>query len=111
MQQNEVSQNEWRQLIDEQKESGLSKVAFCKLKGIKPEKFYYYADTLTKPKHKKVNTASEFVPVEVKKSIVTRKITEPSSIRLILKNGIECVLSDEINSKRIKEVVEALLQC
>lgn len=111
MQQNEDSQNEWRKLIDEQKESGLSKVAFCKLKGIKPEQFYYYADTLTKPKHKKVNTVSEFVPIEVKKSIATHKITESKCIRLILKNGIECILPDEIDGKRIKEVVEVLLQC
>ena len=51
------------------------------------------------------------MPIEIKKSVVPHKITEPRGIRLILKNGIECVLPDEIEGKRIKEVVEVLLQC
>jgi hypothetical protein len=113
MQINEDRHDEWRKLIDEQIKSGLSKAAFCNEKGIKAERFYYYADILTKPKvnNRKLNNASEFIPVEIKKSISPNKNVDTYAIRLILKNGIECVLPDGIDSKRIKEVVEALQQC
>ena len=68
-----------------------------------------YADVLTKSKRTTVNSPSEFVPVQVKKSVSSIKSAEPCVIRLILKNGIECILPDGIESKRIKEVVEVLV--
>ncbi len=111
MQINESHRDEWRKLVDEQKASGLNKAAFCKEKGIKAERFYYYADILTKPNNTKINTTPQFVPVEIKKTISPNKNVNTCAIRLILKNGIECVLPDGIDSKRIKEVVEALQQC
>lgn len=112
MQINENHHNEWQKLIEEQKTSGLSKRAFCKQRGINVEKFYYHARGVTRLKSGMlINQTSQFLPVQVKKSTLPVKATEHSSIRLILKNGIECILPDGIESKRIKEVIEVLQQC
>lgn len=109
---NEDNCNEWQKLIEEQKASGLSKAVFCKQKGIKADQFYYHASILIKSKRMTApNNAPEFVPVQVKKSIDPIKSAESCVIRIILKNGIECILPDEIESKHIKEVVEILQQC
>jgi hypothetical protein len=77
MQINDNHRDEWRKLVDEQKASGLNKAAFCKEKGIKAERFYYYADILTKPNNINLNITPEFVPVEIKKTISPNKSADP----------------------------------
>lgn len=109
MQTIETRHAEWQKLIEEQKTSGLSKAGFCKAKGIRETSFYYYLDKLNRPKPKPLSSLENFVPVEIKSPISA--VTQFSELRLILKNGIECVLPESVSSKRIRDVVEALLQC
>ncbi len=111
MQTVEEHHTKWLKIIEEQKTSGLSKAAFCKGKGIKDNQFYYYADKLNQPKAKKFSNVENFVPIEIKPSRFVSSAPEPASLRIILKNGIECVLADRVSSQRIREVVEVLLQC
>ncbi|MES2661793.1 MAG: hypothetical protein V4629_00665 [Pseudomonadota bacterium] len=111
MQSNTHRHVEWRKLIEEQKESGLNKAAFCKEKGLAVEKFYYYADTLTKPKKQNLNKEPVFVPIEIKPSARVNTVAKPAYIRIILRNGIECILSEEFNVRPIKDLIEVLQKC
>lgn len=109
MQTSEERYTEWKKIIEEQKTSGLSKAGFCKAKGIRENSFYYYLDKLNCPKTKPLSSVENFIPVEIKSPISI--VTQFSELRLILKNGIECVLPESVSGKRIREVVEVLLQC
>ena len=40
------NRSEWEALVDEQNKSGLSKIKFCKEKGIAISRFYYYQKLL-----------------------------------------------------------------
>jgi hypothetical protein len=111
MQTVEEGHREWQRIIEEQKTSGLSKAAFCKTKGIKDKHFYYYSNKPNQPKAKRLSQVENFVPIEIKHSRFFNLPSEPATLRLILKNGIECVLPEGVSSQRIREVVEVLLQC
>lgn len=111
MQPSEERYAEWKKIIEEQKASELSKAAFCKVNGLKDNQFYYYADKLNEPKAKGFSPVENFLPIKVKHSEFVSSSSEGGTVRLILKNGIECVLADGVSSQRIKEVVEVLLQC
>lgn len=106
-----TNKEEWRKIIEEQASSGLSIVSFCKQKGIKAEKFYYHADTLKESKHKKIKDNPDFLPVEVTPLFQNKECINQLSIRIILKNGIECILPEGITGDYIKEVVEVLQKC
>jgi hypothetical protein len=111
MQTSEERYADWKKVIEKQKTSGLSQAAFCKAKGIKDKHFYYYANKLNQPKDKRFSNVENFVPIEIKPSTFVSLPSESVALRLILKNGIECVLVEGVSSQRIREVVEVLLQC
>jgi hypothetical protein len=112
---NKAIKAEWENLIEEQKTSGLSKAKFCKQKGIKPARFYYHESGKRKHETKNKKNLLSFTPVTIKKpEIFTNKdINNPAGefIRLILKNGIECQIPQDINKACLKEIIEALQQC
>lgn len=109
MQTIEERHGEWEKIIEEQKTSGLSKAAYCKPKGISENRFYYYLDKLVR-RETRANVKN-FVPVEIKDTTFVRLPAEAMELRLILKNGIECVQPEGISGRRIKEVIEVLVQC
>lgn len=110
---NETKKAEWEKLIEEQKLSGLSKAEFCKRKGMKPARFYYYEGELRKKEFKKASDNSSFIPIKLKNSVLaTNKNTDnQSSIRIIFKNGTECLIPEGINKNYLKEIIEVLQQC
>ena len=108
--------SEWQALIDEQIVSGLSKTKFCQQKGIAISRFYYHLNLL-KPaaendqaKVLSSKPSSTLIPIQIKDS-ARKAIANECSIRLLLKNGLECVLPSSIGNKRMKEIIEVLISC
>jgi hypothetical protein len=108
------TKNDWQVLIDEQIQSGLSKIKFCQQKGIATSRFYYYLNLLRPNKKKKSDKilaqdlANQIVPVKIQKAVIDEPCCD---IRLRLKNGLECILPGSINKNRLKEIIEVLILC
>jgi hypothetical protein len=108
---------DWQSLIAEQSKSGLSKAAFCRQKGVKPPHFYYY-ESMLKQRNKSLPSKIReeypqpfLVPIEIKKAAENHKLPEAQVIRFLLKNGMECVLPNAMDIKRLKEIIEVLVTC
>jgi hypothetical protein len=111
MQTEEKRYTEWKKMIEEQKVSGQSKAAYCKAKGISENRFYYYSNKLKHSKPEILTNVKKFIPVDSKNLSSVNSVSVPSELRLILKNGIECVLPEGVSSRWIKEVIGVLVQC
>jgi hypothetical protein len=107
------SRSEWQALIEEQNKSGMSKIKFCKEKGIKPARFYYYQNLLSSPderdnaKAQETATLQTIIPIKVKND-VEKNHENSFQIKVILKNGLRCVLPSTIDKRSLKEIVEVL---
>lgn len=108
------TKNDWQTIIDEQIQSGLSKLKFCQQKGISTSRFYYYLNLLRpdlKKEPAKVITpklSNPLVPINVKDPVISETNCD---IRLVLKNGLECILPSYFDNKRLKEIIEVLMSC
>ena len=107
MTEQESRYSEWRNLIEEQEKSGMNQDLFCKMKGVSVAKLQYYRkktqSTPAQPRQK--FTEIKLTPTVPKPPLVSKEI------RLVLQNGIQCFLPADIDIKRAKEWVEALLSC
>ena len=101
----EERHSKWRQLIESQKQSGLTQTEFCKQHNLTLATFTYYNSAL-KPKN--INTEikkNKFAPVQVKTAV---KLQE---FKIILPNGVRCFIPLEMDSLIIKKFIEILRIC
>ena len=99
----------WKELVEEQENSGLSQIAFCKQKNLKSSKFGYYR-TVVKSKDKiKTNQVDQplFSTVQIKNT-ESNKLSE---IKIILPNGFQCVIPSAMDAVQLKKIMGALLSC
>ena len=107
MQQNSEtkSQPDWKSLIAEQENSGLSQKEFCNQRGLVLSQFVYYRCSSRK-KDKNIQTAKPALkPVKV----IGNEIQ--GDIRLSLPNGFQCSFPCSFDMDQIKRLVEVLLSC
>lgn len=107
---------DWSSLVEEQSKSGLSKAAFCKQKGVKAAKFYYHQMKLecrVEPSRSLPEVEGcipALIPIGIKKS-EDNELIDNVPIRFIFRNGMECLLPNDITIKRLKDLVEVLMTC
>lgn len=101
----EVRRSEWRELIEAQERSGLSRVEFCKQNNLVLSQFVYYRSQIRRPAE--VQKENAFIPIQIA-PVDSRHLSE---IRILLPNGLECILPCCIESKYVKALVGALLSC
>ena len=105
-----LQRDKWFALIEEQEKSGLSVSDFCKEHNLKLSHMHSYRHLLKK--HKEIvegNVQGKLVPIKIKpKHKVAIMLGE---IRLILNNGIQCVLPSNTELNQIKALVEVLMIC
>ncbi len=107
---------DWTSLIEEQNKSGLSKAAFCKQKGVKAAKFYYHQAKIacwvepSRVMPEVEGCIPALIPIGIKKS-EDNELIDNVPIRFIFRNGMECLLPNDITIKRLKDLVEVLMTC
>lgn len=107
MQQNSEikSQSDWKSLIAEQENSGLSQKEFCNQRGIVLSQFVYYRCS---SKNKDKNTQT------TKPALKPVKVVDNEShgdIRLSLPNEFQCSFPCSLDMNQIRRLVEVLLSC
>jgi hypothetical protein len=105
-----LQKDRWRTLIEEQEKSGLSVSTFCKERGLKLAQMYCYRHKFKKRNSGiKTTISKKLVPIKIKPKHDAGVLSE--ELRLILSNGIQCVLSSHTSMTQIKQLVEVLLSC
>jgi hypothetical protein len=105
-----LQKDRWRALIEEQEESGLSVSTFCKERNLKLSQMYCYRHTLKKhDSGDKATISKKLVPIKIKQE--HNAVMLSGELRLILNNGIQCVLPSHMEINQIKQLVEVLLSC
>jgi len=95
----------WKALIEEQEESGLSQINFCKQKNVSSAQLGYYRSIL-KPKLPNENVSiGSFSPVKINQQ------TSEKEIRLTLPNGFQCLFPATIDPAYLKKLIEVFLSC
>lgn len=98
----------WQELVDQQKQSGLTKKEFCKEHQLTLSTFAYYSSVFGNKKKKHKETPNNnFIPIEIKNSVKS-KILE---LKIIFPNGIQCFLPDDLETNKIKKFIEVLNAC
>jgi len=106
-----LQKDKWRTLIEEQEKSGLSVSTFCKEHNLKLAQMYCYRHKLKKCNSvAKVTIAKKLVPIKIKSTPPVAAVLS-GELRLILSNGIQCVLPSHTSMTQIKQLVEVLLSC
>lgn len=110
---NEEKVNEWRLLLNEHKQSGLSIKNFCKERNITPAIFYYYRDIIEKPNKQQIRIEKkEAVVPDIKPiQIINSPSKDNSPIRFIMPNSIQCILPRDMLPREIKSILEVLMSC
>lgn len=103
--------DKWFALIDEQEKSGLTPSEFCKEHHLNLSRLHRYRHLLKKFKEAAAGG-------DIKEKLVPIKINAPQDsalmseeIRLILSNGIQCILPSRAEPKQIKALIEVLMTC
>ena len=101
-----LNRERWQGLIEEQSKSGLTQAEFCKQHNIVLSQFVYYRG-ISKGKTKSPSEHNELMPIKISKP--HSKVS--SEIKLLLPNGLQCLVPSEIDITQIKLLVETLLRC
>ncbi|HSW69293.1 MAG TPA: hypothetical protein VLI69_03915 [Gammaproteobacteria bacterium] len=99
------SQIDWKNLIAEQENSGLTQKEFCNQRGLVLSQFVYHRISkkkMTQP------AGSVFKPVKV---ISKEAPATSGNIRLSLPNGFQCSFPCSFDVGQIKRLIEVLLSC
>ena len=99
------SQTDWKGLIAEQENSGLSQKEFCNQRGLVLSQFVYHRCS-SKNKDKNTRTTK---PVLKPVKVVGNE--SYGDIRLSLPNGFQCSFPCSLDMNQIKRLVEVLLSC
>ncbi len=106
-----LQRNKWFALIEEQEQSQLSLQAFCKEKGINYANMNYYRQQFKKQKLSSFNKLpQQIVPVQLK-SIPDNNITPFNEIKLVLQNGLQCILPSTMDITTVGQLLKALQSC
>lgn len=109
MQQNSENKSriDWKSLITEQENSGLSQKEFCNQRGLVLSQFVYYRCSKNKSK---TTQAAESLLKPVK--VVSKESSATSGdIRLSLPNGFQCSFPCSFDAIQVKRLIEVLLSC
>jgi len=89
---------EWRQIIDGQRPSGLTVAAYCRDRGIKDSAFYAWKRRLRSPAKSNRSSAPVFVEVTPPKTsaVGAIEICLPGERRLLARRGFDCELLIEL---------------
>jgi len=98
----------WKALIEEQKQSGKSRKAFCEERGLVLSQFVYYRAVLKERLASIPTTPLSVTPIKIKN--VYEQVRHPE-IKLVLPNGFQCMISSETEVSYIKRLLEVLLSC
>lgn len=99
------SQPDWKSLIAEQENSGLSQKEFCNQRGLVLSQFVYYRCS-SRNRNKNIQTDKPALkPVKVIGN------ENPGDIQLTLPNGFQCSFPSSLDMNQIKRLVEVLLSC
>ncbi len=105
-----LQKDKWCALIEEQEKSDLSVSAFCKERNLKLAQMYCYRHKLKKRNSAvKTTISKKLVPIKIKQKHDAVMLS--GELRLILNNGIQCVLPSHMEINQIKQLVEVLLSC
>ncbi|MFP4596571.1 IS66 family insertion sequence element accessory protein TnpA [Ralstonia sp.] len=105
------SRQRWRELVDEQRASGLSVDAFCKRHGLATSTFFNWARRFKTEAPSEAEQASPDVAdfVEFEAPPVPRTTAaEASPIELVLPSGLVLRVRHGFDRRVLKQVVEAL---
>lgn len=97
----------WLALIEEQEKSGLSQKKFCEQHHLVLSQFVYYRLGIKKKGDLSGLKTSSFEPIQLQEN----KNHSASSIRVLLPNGMQCVLPSHLDVRQVKQWVEVLLSC
>jgi hypothetical protein len=98
-------QVKWSSLIAEQKESGQSAAAFCRMRGLREALFYYWKKQL------QVVARSQFVEVQVAKPDLSQRHSGAalgSTIEVRLCNGRSLMVAPEFNASHLRALLAVL---
>jgi transcriptional regulator with XRE-family HTH domain len=112
MKRDEEKINEWRRLLEERKEKGLSVAEFCKLKNIKVSQYYYYQTAISEPNQSRRNRPvrkTDQTPIKPIK--IVEPARENSTIRFILPNSLQCILPRDMACHEIRSILEVAVSC
>ena|SRR5260221_14085912 len=106
-----LQRNKWFSLIEEQEKSQLSVQAFCKEKDINYANMNYYRQQFKKQKLSSFNKLpQQVVPVQLT-ATTEKNITQISEIKLILKNGLQCLLPSTMDITAVGQLLKVLQSC
>lgn len=99
---------DWREVLAEWQDSGLSIRGFCRRQGIAEARFYYWRKRLNIEGHPQDTTSrlATFLPVQIKK-ISTPCYSSGSYVELFLPGGVIVRFSGEISDDRLLRVLKA----
>ena len=81
----EAIQQDWQSLVDQWKQSGLSKAAFCRSANVNKDHFYYHSQQLEKRAMKK--DSSDFIELKPKAVALTDQQSTPIHFKLSSNHG------------------------
>ena len=106
-----LQRNKWFSLIEEQEQSQLSFKDFCKEKDIKLANMNYYRQQFKKQKLSSFNKLQQkIVPIQLKTS-ADNNITPFNEIKLVLQNGLQCILPSTIDITTVGQLLKVLQSC
>lgn len=97
----------WQELVNRQKQSGLTQKEFCKEQQLTLSTFVYYASVFGNKKKKHKNPNNNFIPIEIQSSAKSKVL----ELKIIFPNGVQCFLSEDLESNKIKKFIEVLNAC
>jgi hypothetical protein len=97
----------WRQLVEEQNKSGMTRKIFCKQHNISLSQFIYYNCLLKNKDTLLVKKSSSFAPVKIS----DKNNMTSGEIKLLLPNGFNFTFPSDLDVIQIKRLVEVLLTC
>lgn|ERR1700722_6743950 len=100
----------WRNLLVEQRQSGDTIKAFCENRDVSLAQFYYYRSLFKKTSAGNSKKNAKVAPIRL--CPPANKVEQKSdNLRVVLRNGMQCILPCDIDLKRLQQLVEVLLSC
>jgi hypothetical protein len=99
-------QQQWKNIIEEYEQSGLTQKLFSQQKNISLAQFSYYRGILKpKPNVNEIDSPGSFAEVKIKTPPLDKEI------RVNLPNGFQCIFYATIDSAYLKKFIEVMLSC
>jgi len=97
----------WQKLIEEQRQSGLSRREFCDRNQIILSQFSYYYLEFKKKEQRHMPEQADVVPIHLRSKSLAPALRE---IKVLLPNGLQVLLPCG-DSSQLKQWMEALRSC